>query len=101
MSAWRELAGRTLTTYQWEYQGFLMESFGGTVFASSLSIDGHVMTYHFERAWFAGIPLPRWLSPSASGSVRAGESGWFVDTQSCADLARRFHTTKVGLSSNE
>ena len=36
------------------------------------------MRYEFRRAWFAGIPLPVWLSPYVDGYVDAGETGWRV-----------------------
>ncbi len=43
-----------------------------------LEIDGSRLRYVFHRAWFAGIPIPRRLSPSVESYVDAGETGWRV-----------------------
>jgi hypothetical protein len=82
----RQVGDRTLTTVQWEVAGLLLESFGPITLATSLKVDGCNLSYQFERAWFAGIPLPRWLAPSATSEVRAGEGGWFVSTRICAPV---------------
>jgi hypothetical protein len=58
-----------------------MEAFGPVSFASALVLDGSCLRYEFQRAWFARVPLPRWLSPSARGLVDAGERGWRVSVR--------------------
>ncbi len=55
-----------------------MEAFGPLSFASTLVLDESGLHYEFQRAWFARLPLPRWIAPSASGSVWADERGWRV-----------------------
>jgi hypothetical protein len=56
----------------------LMESQGWTSFACALVLDGSRLRYEFRRAWFAGIPIPRWISPWVESDVDAGELGWRV-----------------------
>jgi len=55
-----------------------MERSGSVCFACSLVIDGSRLRYEFRRAWFAGIPIPRWLSPGVESYVDAGDAGWRV-----------------------
>ncbi len=74
----RWFGSRRLRTVQWARGDLLMEAFGPLSFASALVLDGSCLHYEFQRAWFARVPLPRWLAPSASGSVLAGERGWRV-----------------------
>jgi len=75
----RRFGERRLVTVQWAMRDLLMESLGPVVFSSVLVLDGPRLRYEFRRAWFAGIPLPRWTSPSVSGSAVARDSGWRVE----------------------
>ena len=70
--------GRCTRTVQWADGNLLMERFGLTSFSSALVVRGSRVHYEFRRAWFAGIPLPVWLSPYVDGYVDAGETGWRV-----------------------
>jgi hypothetical protein len=72
----RDFAGQTVVTTQWAKGDLLMERFGPVSFSSALVVDGASLRYEFRRAWFAGIPLPYWLSPFVEGSVHAGADGW-------------------------
>jgi Domain of unknown function (DUF4166) len=74
----RHFPGRCTTTVQWADGNLLMERFGLTSFSSVLVVQGSRVQYEFRRAWFAGIPLPVWLSPYVDGYVDAGETGWRV-----------------------
>ncbi len=74
----RDFAGHRVETVQWASGGMLMESTGPVHFSTELVLEGSRLTYEFRRAWFAGIPIPRWLSPGVVSHVDAGESGWFV-----------------------
>lgn len=76
----RTIGERRLVTVQWAAGDLLMESFGPFVAACALVIDGPCVRYEFRRAYFGGIPLPRWASPAVTGLVVAGESGWRVET---------------------
>ena len=82
----RQFEGRRVETVQWLHGGLLMESFGATTFASSLTIEGPCLRYEFRRAWFAGIPLPRRLAPVVDGRVYAGDGGWRVAVRISAPL---------------
>jgi len=75
----RTFGKRGLSTVQWAAGDLLMESSGLFVFSSALIVDGSSLRYVFRRAWFAGIPVPRWASPIITGSALARESGWRVE----------------------
>ncbi len=75
----RRIGERRLVTVQWAAGDLLMESLGLISFLTALELDGRCLHYEFRRAWFAGIPLPRWTSPAVTGSADAGESGWRVE----------------------
>jgi hypothetical protein len=72
----RQFGAQTLATRQWANGDLLMERSGFVSFSSALVVEGTTLRYEFRRAWFAGIPLPSWLSPSVEGSVDAGDTGW-------------------------
>jgi hypothetical protein len=55
-----------------------MERSGPVCFACAMALDGSRLRYEFRRAWFAGIPIPRWLSPGVESYVDAGDVGWRV-----------------------
>lgn len=82
----RHFAGRRLETVQWMQGGLLMESFGATTFSSLLSIDGSCLRFELQRAWFAGISVPRGLAPFVDGRVDAGDGGWRVAVRVGAPL---------------
>jgi hypothetical protein len=72
----RHFDGRRLETVQWAQGNLLMEAVGPVAFSSTLVLDGSRLRYEFQRAWFAGIVLPRALSPFVEGKVDAGDAGW-------------------------
>jgi hypothetical protein len=72
----RDFAGHRVVTVQWAQGALLMESIGWNSFSIAPVIDGSRLRYVFFRAWFAGIPLPRWLRPSVERYVDAGETDW-------------------------
>ena len=74
----RHFPGRCIRTVQWADGNLLMERFGLTSFSSALVVKGSRVNFEFRRAWFAGIPLPVWLSPYVDGYVDAGDTGWRV-----------------------
>jgi hypothetical protein len=80
----RTFGERRLVTLQWAKGDLLMESFGPVAFSSVLLLDGQRLLYEFRRAWLAGIPLPRWISPTVTGSALAGEAGWRVEVHAMA-----------------
>lgn len=55
-----------------------MERAGAMSFSCALAIEGTRMVFDFQRAWLAGIPLPRALAPFVESYVEAGERGWWV-----------------------
>jgi hypothetical protein len=77
----RFFGAHRLETVQWMRGSLLMEAFGPVTFSSELVIDGSRLRYEFRRTWFAGIPLPRELSPSVDGSVNARDDGWRVSVR--------------------
>jgi hypothetical protein len=77
----RTFGAMQLATVQWAEGELLMESLGLFVFSSALVIDGLCLHYEFRRAWLAGVPLPRWISPSITGSACAREPGWRVQVR--------------------
>jgi hypothetical protein len=74
----RDFGGQRVVTVQWVRGNVLMESRGWTSLSAELVIEGSRLQYVFCRAWFAGIPIPRGLSPSVESYVDAGETGWRV-----------------------
>jgi hypothetical protein len=82
----RHFPGRCTRTVQWANGNLLMERLGLTSFSSALIVEGSRLSYEFQRAWFAGIPLPVWLSPHVDGHVDAGETGWRVVVRVFAPL---------------
>jgi hypothetical protein len=77
----RDFDGHRVVTVQWARGDLLMESTGWNSLSAALVIEGSRLRYVFRRAWFAGIPLPLWLSPSVESHVDAGETGWRVVVQ--------------------
>ncbi|MDB5350814.1 MAG: hypothetical protein JWN86_2061 [Planctomycetota bacterium] len=82
----RHMQGRTLETVQWMKGEWLMEALGPWAFASRMVVDGSEMRYEFQRAWFLGIPVPRWIAPFVDGGVDAGEGGWRVTVRIVAPI---------------
>jgi len=74
----RQLPGGTLRSVQRAHGDLLIETFGLTSFSSAVVVDGPRVRYEFRRAWFAGVPLPTWLSFYVDGCVQAGDAGWRV-----------------------
>jgi hypothetical protein len=74
----RHFPGRQLITVQWAEGDTLLERFGWGTFACKLVVDGSCLRYEFQRAWFAGVPLPGRLAPVVNGLVIARDSGWQV-----------------------
>jgi hypothetical protein len=74
----RDFGGHRVETVQWARGDALLEAIGPACFSCALVLDGTRLWYEFRRAWFAGIPIPRWLSPGVESYVDAGEAGWFV-----------------------
>jgi hypothetical protein len=74
----RHFPSRSLSSIQWADGGLLIESFGLGRFAYELVIDGRRLRHEVRRAWFAGIPIPLSMAPSADGWLDAGDEGWFV-----------------------
>jgi hypothetical protein len=74
----RDFDGHRVETIQWARGEWLMESLGLVYFSTELVPEGSRLRYEFRRAWIAGIPIPRWLSPGVESYVEAGDAGWFV-----------------------
>jgi hypothetical protein len=74
----RDFGGHRVETIQWARGELLMEAIGPVHFSTALVLDGSRLTYEFRRTWFAGVPIPRWLSPGVDSYVDAGDAGWFV-----------------------
>jgi hypothetical protein len=74
----RDFDGHRVETVQWARGDLLMERSGLVSFACSLVPAGSRLRYEFRRAWFAGIPIPRWLSPGVESYVDVGDAGWLV-----------------------
>jgi hypothetical protein len=74
----RDFDGHRVVTVQWARGDLLMERSGPVCFACALVLDGSRLRYEFRRAWFTGVPIPRWLSPGVESYVDAGDAGWRV-----------------------
>jgi hypothetical protein len=74
----RHFRQHCLETVQWARGDLLMEALGRVSFSSVLVVKGERLRYEFQRAWYAGLPILRWLSPSVASHVDAGETGWRV-----------------------
>jgi hypothetical protein len=74
----RDFDGHRVETVQWARGETLMECSGHVRFSCGLVLDGSRLRYEFRRAWFAGIPMPRWFSPGVESYVDAGDAGWRV-----------------------
>lgn len=74
----RDFDGHPIETVEWSRGEILMERSGPVCFSCALVLDGSRLRYEFRRAWFAGIPIPRRLSPDVESYVDAGEAGWHV-----------------------
>jgi hypothetical protein len=75
----RRFGAQQFVTVQWARGDLLMESLGAVTFSSALLLDGRCLRYEFRRAWFRGMPFPRWASPRVTGVTHADESGWRVE----------------------
>jgi hypothetical protein len=82
----RWFPGETVVSVQWDDGQLLFEQYGMNSFSCDLAISGGDLIYEFRRAWLAGIPLPRWLSPRVEGLVTGEENGWRVVTRVFAPL---------------
>jgi hypothetical protein len=74
----RHFDGHRVETVQWARGESLMEAIGLVHFSTVLVLEGSRLRYDFRKAWFAGIPIPRWLSPGVESYVDAGDAGWSV-----------------------
>jgi hypothetical protein len=74
----RDFDGHRVETVQWARGDTLMERAGYVRFACALVLDGSRLLYEFRGAWFAGIPIPHWLSPGVESYVDADDAGWRV-----------------------
>jgi Domain of unknown function (DUF4166) len=79
----RDFGGRRLESVQWEHAGFLVEKAGHLRLAFRLSADDAGLRFVSRRAWFFGVPLPRWLAPEVQATVVAHEEGWRTDVRVC------------------
>ena len=86
----RDFTGHRVMTVQWARGDLLMERSGPVSFACALVFDGSRLRYEFRRAWFAGIPIPRWLSPGVGSYVDAGDAGWRVVVRVLAPVLGEF-----------
>jgi hypothetical protein len=74
----REFGGRRMVSIQWAQGSELMERVGAASFSCSLLVEGSRLHYQFQRAWWIGVPLPRFLAPFVESYVEAGDGGWRV-----------------------
>jgi hypothetical protein len=74
----RDFDGHRVETVQWAQGETLMERSGCVRFSCELTLEGSRLGYEFRRAWLAGLPMPRWLSPRVESYVDAGDAGWRV-----------------------
>ena len=97
----RHFPDRCTRTIQWADGQLLMEQFGLVSFSSALVVRGSRLQYEFRRAWFAGIPLPAWLSPHVEGYVDAGDTGGSWPCIFSHPFSARSSSTGGGSSRNE
>jgi uncharacterized protein DUF4166 len=76
---WRRwFARHHVVTVQRRWRGMLIEAGGPVQLGMLVRVRHGGMTMRSTRAWLAGIPLPRWLSPRAVAVVLPTGSGWLV-----------------------
>jgi hypothetical protein len=85
----RDFDGHRVETVEWARGDLLMERSGPVCFSCSLVLDGSRLIYEFRRAWFAGVPIPRWLSPHVESYLDADVSGWRVVVRIFAPIVGR------------
>lgn len=75
----RHIGRYTLATNQAEHQGLMVETSGPGSIGFELVVDQGGLLFRPRRAWFLGLPLPLWLSPSIEAeNWPDGLDGWRV-----------------------
>ena len=67
---WRHFGGYPMMSYLSVEGGTLFESFGRLKCELQCQKCGLALVIRCSRAWFAGIPLPRWLAPHVIASEK-------------------------------
>ncbi len=76
---WRRWFGEhKVVTVQRLWRDLLIEAGGPVQLGMRVQVRHGGMTMRSIRAWLAGVPLPRWLSPSAIAVVLPAGAGWLV-----------------------
>jgi Domain of unknown function (DUF4166) len=75
----RNFPDRTLDSLQWTERGLMLEAMGPLRLGFRLAVDGNALRYELVRAWFLGVPLPRFLAPRASALTVARDDVWTVE----------------------
>lgn len=74
----RSFRGQPVVSLQWAHNGLLMERAGLFSFSCRLAVTGPRLVFDFQRAWFAGVPLPRPFAPFVESYLDAEETGWWL-----------------------
>lgn len=82
----RHFNEHVLQSVQWAQGDRLMEAIGPSTISCSLVVDGANLRYEFGRAWFCGIPLPRWFAPYVESWLTAHDESWYVTVRIFAPL---------------
>jgi len=74
---WTRFIGQsTLITKQTAWKSLLLEKNGPVCLGLEIDIVEGGMVFRTRRAWFIGIPLPRWLTPEAEATALPVDNGW-------------------------
>lgn len=74
----RSFRGQPVVSLQWARDGLLMERAGLFSFSCRLVVAGPRLVFDFQRAWVAGVPLPRLFAPFVESYLDAEENGWWL-----------------------
>lgn len=74
----RRFGTHELVTVQHEQRGMLIERAGMVRLAFEVKARPGIMSFRSRRGWFAGLPIPQLISPSATADVLPATGGWQV-----------------------
>ncbi|MDB5389312.1 MAG: hypothetical protein JWM11_4958 [Planctomycetaceae bacterium] len=72
---------RRLVSWQREWRGMLLESFGPWTVAFELVVDGGGISFSQRHVWWFGLPWLTRLGPQIIARIRPTDAGWNVDVR--------------------
>lgn len=72
---------KRLVSWQWEWNGLLIESFGPLTIGFELVKEGRGIRFVPKRAWWLGVPILQPFAPKVDATIVPESDGWCVDVR--------------------